>query len=166
MSFWAKTSANSKRITAKRVRFLRTLPCTCLLLHSHCSTLRLAYTSPVFLLMFAWLCRATDMPLKPEGLRGASDVSSDSKQQRNCCAHPGVHSHAAENRHERRGRADTTDLILPHTQISLHANSANSAHYLDPECKISNDRKWMDVYLPCQRSHISQIALHHFFGRK
>lgn len=53
------------------------------------------------------------MPLEPEGLWGASDVSSDSKQQRDCCAHPGVHSHAAENGHERRGRADTADFILP-----------------------------------------------------
>lgn len=52
------------------------------------------------------------MSLEPEGLWGASDVSSDSKQQGHRCAHPGVHSHAAENGHERRGRADAVDFIL------------------------------------------------------
>lgn len=62
--------------------------------------------------VFACFCRATDVSLEPEGLWGASDVSSDSKQQRHCCAHPGVHSHAVENGHERRGRADTIHFIL------------------------------------------------------
>lgn len=72
----------------------------------------------------AW-CRSAVGPLQPEGLRGASDVSPHSERQRNCGAHPGVHSHAAENGHERRGVAERWNL---HVVQCSPVCTQNSAH--------------------------------------